>query len=202
MELRFLLAPERLVSQNGRCELECARMSLGDFDSSGRRRPEPVPDGRVLVEADTIIAAIGQRADVPGDADGHIDLSRRGTIGADRNSQVTKIEGVFAAGDAVSGPATVIEAIAQGERAAIAIDRHLRGESLAETILVGAAPPDERERAAEPDEDEGEGEERPRQCMPCLGASLRKTGFAEAELGFDRAGAIAEADRCLHCHRS
>ena len=202
VELRFLLAPERVVSENGRCELECARMSLGDFDSSGRRRPVPVPDGRVLVEADTIISAIGQRASVPEDAEGRLDLSRRGTLGADRNSQMTNVEGVFAAGDAVSGAATVIGAIAQGERAAIAIDRYLRGESLAETILVGAAPADGSERGAEPGEEEGEVEEKPRQCMPCLGASVRKTGFAEAELGFDRAGAIAEADRCLHCHRS
>jgi len=201
VELRSLLAPRR-VSGNGTADgLECTRMALGEFDRSGRRRPEPVPDSSELVEADTIIAAIGQTPDVPEEANGRLVLSRRGTFEVDPNSLATSVEGVFGAGDAVSGPATVIEAIAQGERAAIAVDRYLRGEPLDSIILVGQAPPCPDQASESPDGEEGEVEERPREVVPCLDARARAGNFEEVEIGFDEAAAKCEASRCLHCHR-
>jgi len=197
----LLLAPKR-VTGNGKADgLECTRMALGEFDRSGRRRPEPVPDSTELVEADTIIAAIGQTPDVPEEANGGLALSRRGTFQVDPNSMATSAEGIFGAGDAVSGPATVIEAIAQGERAAIAADRYLRGEPLDSTILVGHAPPCPEQTSESQDGEEGDVEERPREVVPCLDARARAGNFKEVEIGFDEAAAKREAGRCLHCDR-
>jgi len=201
VELTTLLAPKQVAGNGTVSGLECTRMALGEFDRSGRRRPEPVPDSTELVEADTIIAAIGQMPDVPEEATGRLDLSRRGTFQVDPNSLATSIEGVFGAGDAVSGPATVIGAIAQGERAAIAVDRYLRGEPLDSTILVGHAPPCPEETSDSVDAEEGEVEERPREVVPCLDARARAGNFKEVEIGFDEAAAKCEASRCLHCHR-
>jgi hypothetical protein len=113
----------------------------------------------------------------------------------------TSAEGIFGAGDAVSGPATVIEAIAQGERAAIAADRYLRGEPLDSTILVGHAPPCPEQTSESQDGEEGDVEERPREVVPCLDARARAGNFKEVEIGFDEAAAKREAGRCLHCDR-
>jgi len=147
-----------------------------------------------------VIAAVGQTLDLPDDGNGSLKLTRRGTVAVDSNSLRTSIPGVFAAGDAVSGPSTLIEAIAQGERAAIAIDRHLKGEPLDRTILIGYAPPNPAEVAGA--DDQGDVKEMPRAAMPCRPAKERSADFREVELGFDEACAMAEASRCLHCHRS
>ncbi|KPJ64145.1 hypothetical protein AMK68_02235 [candidate division KD3-62 bacterium DG_56] len=202
VELQFLLAPQRVVGSDRATGLECLRMSLGEFDDSGRRRPEPVPGSETVIEADLIITAIGQTSDVPLDDRGGLAVSRRGAIEACANSLVTGADGVFAAGDAVTGPDTVIRAIAQGERAAIAIDRYLRGKTLAEeAILVGHAPPQSSGEATD-EEAEEEIKECPRAIMPCLDVERRTALFAEVAQGFDREQAIAEANRCLHCERS
>jgi NADH-quinone oxidoreductase subunit F len=201
VELRFLLAPQRVAGNGKVSGLECLRMALGEFDAGGRRRPEAVAGSEVVLKANTIIAAIGQSPDVPSNENGSFKVSRRGTIDASVNSLLTTAPDVFAAGDAVTGPATVIQAIAQGERAAVAIDRYLQGHHPdAEVILVGYAPPSGAEAVAE--DDGGDVEEQPRAAMRCLSARKRKTCFAEVELGFNRRAAIAEANRCLHCHRS
>ncbi len=199
IDLRTLLAPKAMAAAGRGKSLECTQMALGEFDSSGRRRPEPVTDSSVKVKADAVIAAVGQTIDLPDDGNGALKLTRRGTIAADRNSLATSMPGVFAAGDAVSGPATLIEAIAQGERAAIAIERYLKGESLDSVIMIGYAPPDPSEVALE---DEDEVKETPRATMPCRPVKERVASFCEVETGFDEACARAEASRCLHCNRS
>jgi len=200
VDLRTLLAPKGMASRGQAKALECIQMALGEFDSSGRRRPEPVEGSGVKVKADTVIAAVGQSIELPDDGNGALKVTRRGTIAADSNSLATSMPGVFAAGDAVSGPATLIEAIAQGERAAIAIDRYLKGEPLDRVILVGHAPPNPAEVAGA--DDEGEVKEMPRAAMRCRPVRERVVDFREVELGFDEACARAEASRCLHCHRS
>jgi len=203
VELKFLLAPQRVVGNGKVTGLECLRMSLEEFDASGRRRPAAVAGSEAVIEADAIIAAIGQAADIPSDSNGGIKLTRRGTIETSRNSLATAMEGVFAAGDAVSGPWTVIQAIAQGERAAVAVDRYLRSEPVDEdVILIGHAPPEGAAGDDGGEAEETEVEERPRMVMPCVGAGERRASFCEVELGFDEKAAISEATRCLHCHRS
>ncbi len=109
--------------------MECLRMELGEPDASGRRRPVPVPGSEFIVQADTIIVAIGNQPNplVPQTAP-EIELGRRGTINADPTTMMTSKPGVFAGGDIVSGAATVISAMGQGKQAALNMHRYLMGE--------------------------------------------------------------------------
>ena len=109
--------------------MECIRMELGEPDSSGRRRPIPIPGSEFTIDVDQVIVAIGTHANplVPSTTK-DLDLNRRGYIVADPETGATSREGVFAGGDIVTGAATVIEAMGAGKRAARAIDAYLRGE--------------------------------------------------------------------------
>jgi NADH-quinone oxidoreductase subunit F len=122
--------PAKIVVENGQMVgVECMKMELGEPDDSGRRRPLPIDGSEYVVPLDTLIIAIGEDADISYLGDGHgLDISRWNTIVADENLCTTNIEGVFAGGDVVTGPKTVIEAIAAGKNAAISIDHYLRGE--------------------------------------------------------------------------
>lgn len=123
----FLNGPVEVMSENGRVSgLKCEVMKLGEVDASGRRSPEPTGETCVF-EADTIVAAIGQQLDL-----GNIDVeqTKRRTIAVDGKTYRTSVPGVFAGGDAVSGPKIAIEAIAQGKQAAIVIDAYLDGEDV------------------------------------------------------------------------
>ena len=109
--------------------MECIRMELGEPDASGRRRPVPVKGSEFIIPADTIIVSIGNRPNplVP-QTSPDIQVSRHGTIVADLETMATSKPGVFAAGDIVSGAATVISAMGQGKKAARSIHRHITGE--------------------------------------------------------------------------
>jgi NADPH-dependent glutamate synthase beta subunit-like oxidoreductase/NAD-dependent dihydropyrimidine dehydrogenase PreA subunit len=193
----FLATPTRVSGADGRVTgLECLRMELGEPDESGRRRPVPIPGSEFTVEADTVIVAIGQVLKagswkpVLSPVEG---LEAGNWIIADPLTLVTDVAGVFAGGDAVTGPATVIEAIAAGKRAAESIGRYLRGENLA----AGRAlwPPDTSDiEYYTPPVVELEA----RAQMPSLPVAERK-GFAEINLGFSEEEAVAEASRCLSC---
>ncbi|HIC94943.1 MAG TPA: FAD-dependent oxidoreductase, partial [Anaerolineae bacterium] len=109
----FLASPVRVLGEKGRVVgLECVRMELGEPDESGRRRPIPIPGSEFTVEADTVIVAIGQAVDASFLEAGGWELGRGGRIAVDPLTLATGVPGVFAGGDAVTGPATVIEAIA------------------------------------------------------------------------------------------
>ncbi|GAH61717.1 unnamed protein product, partial [marine sediment metagenome] len=137
---------------------------------------------------DTIIAAIGQRPGIPGRF--NLSLGRGNIIEVDPDTLATSREGVFAGGDVVSGPASVIEAIADGRQAAISIDRYLGGEGEIDETL---APPEE---AVVPLE---EAEEEPRIEVSTLPVAERLKGFSQVELGLSEEMAIKEAERCLRC---
>jgi len=185
----FLATPTRVLGADGRVtSLECLRMELGEPDESGRRRPVPIPGSEFAVEADTVIVAIGQ-----GLAIGYWRLDIGDWIAADPVTLRTNLEGVFAGGDAVTGPATVIEAIAAGKRAAESIGRYLRGEDLAAGRTLWPPDTDGIEYYTPP---VVESEARAR--MPRLPVVERK-GFAEISLGFSEEEAVAEAERCLSC---
>lgn len=127
-----LTNPVRIVTRNGKMiGVECIKMELGQPDESGRRRPVPVEGSQFVIDLDTLIIAIGEDADISflGDASG-IEVTKWGTIVADQQLAKTSLEGVFSGGDVVTGPKTVIDAIAAGKRAAVSIDRYLRGEPL------------------------------------------------------------------------
>lgn len=107
--------------------IKCLRMELGEPDSSGRRRPVAVPGSEFTIEADTVVLAVSQGPNplVPSTTPG-LETGRHGNIAADPETCATSLPGVYAAGDIVSGGATVIEAMGLGKKAAAAIDRFLR----------------------------------------------------------------------------
>jgi len=111
--------------------MECIKMELGEPDASGRQRPVPMKGSEFVLEVDTVIVAIGNRPNplVPQTMPG-LDTSKHGTIIVDENTMATSVPGVFAAGDIVSGAATVISAMGQARTAAASIDHYLRGEPL------------------------------------------------------------------------
>jgi NADH-quinone oxidoreductase subunit F len=188
VDIQFLVAPSQVTRDNGRLRLECRRMELGRVDASGRRRPEPVPGSEFILEFDTVIAAVGQMPDA---ARFGLPTGRGNTLQVDPDTLATPREGVFAGGDVVTGPASVIEAIAQGRQAAISIDRYLGGEGDIEEKL---APPDDL--TSLPGIEEGE---KYRPDMPLLLREERLRGFAEVEKGYSADVAREEAGRCLRC---
>jgi len=114
VQIQYLVAPKRIVSKDGKLKgVECIRMELGEPDETGRRMPIPIAGSEFFQAADFVIPAIGQRSDISFlRADS---ISERGTIYCNRDGQVKEYEGVFAAGDAVSGASTVVESMASGK---------------------------------------------------------------------------------------
>jgi NADH-quinone oxidoreductase subunit F len=188
VEVHFLAAPSRIISQDGRLELECLQMRLGEVDASGRPRPEPIEGSEFVLSFDTIIAAIGQRPEIP--APFNLTPGRGNTIQVAPDILATSREGVFAGGDAVTGPASVIEAIAHGRQAAISIDKYLGGKGEIDETL---APPEEVVAPL------GEPVEGRRIEVPALLVAKRLKGFSQVELGLSEEMAIKEAERCLRC---
>jgi len=129
IKITYLFSPKKITRENGKLKLECLRMQLADVDRSGRRGVVSVPNSEVTFTADTIIVAIGQEID----RDFGIDIKQisKKTLAAD-------INGVFAGGDFVKGPSSVIEAIADGRRAAGSIDKYLGGNGIVEQALSSA----------------------------------------------------------------
>ncbi|MFQ6099015.1 MAG: FAD-dependent oxidoreductase, partial [Armatimonadota bacterium] len=131
VRIEYLVAPVRIIGENGYVTgVELQRMELGEPDESGRRRPVPIEGSEFTVEVDMILPAIGQEPDANWIPDGLEADSRWGTLKVDDLTLETNIPGVFAGGDLVRGPDTVIWAIAQGKEAAVSIDRYLRGEDI------------------------------------------------------------------------
>ncbi len=197
VKLSLLTSPVSVASAGGRVTgVVCQKMELGEPDESGRRRPEAVEGSGFTIEADTVILAIGQEVDHSGLAD-FLELSRWGTIAADQRTLATSKDGIFAGGDCETGPATVVEAIAAGRRAAVAIDAYVTGRDPDEACASPAASLKRRrpklfDIGAKPLSDD-------KRChMPEL-AVAERNNFDEIELGFDEAAARTEAARCLQC---
>ena len=189
VKIEFLAAPTRIERKNAAVELTCIRMELGGADSSGRRRPVPVNGSEFSLLFDTVIAAIGQ---VPEASDKFgLPLERGNVFQVDPDNLATAREGVFAGGDAVTGPATVIEAIAAGRQTATSIDKYLGGGG---TIDETLAAPEVLEALPEIEE-----EERHRILVPTLSLGDRLCGFNNVELSLSKEKAVEEAKRCLRC---
>ncbi len=194
----FLTVPVEVIGEKGHVTaLRCLRAELVPDDKSGRMRPVPIEGSEYDMGADAIIAAIGQRVDVDCVKGGLCDLewSRRNTIGVNMVSMETSEPGVFAAGDAVTGPATVVEAIGGGKRAAEAIDRYLSGIPQPEMPPV----PVRRDRTANLEVPASTKMALKRPEMPLLNIDRRRTTFQQVELGYDENAVREEARRCLRC---
>jgi len=187
----YLAVPIRVMSVDGKLKVEFVRMELGKVDESGRRRPIPIEGSEFTGEYDLMIKAIGEQPQVP---DRYmLSVGRGGRLEVDADTLVTSREGVYAGGDVVTGPASVIEAIAAGRQAAISIDKYLGGRGDIDEVL---APPEEEVAAFDIEEVEGYKYRLPIKILP---ANERIKGFAQVELGFDEEKAIEEAKRCLRC---
>jgi formate hydrogenlyase subunit 6/NADH:ubiquinone oxidoreductase subunit I len=196
INIHYLAAPVRVVEETGKVAgMECIKMELGEPDASGRRRPVPVEGSEFVLDVDMIIPAIGQRPDLDflnGDKD--IQTTKRNTLDVDPITNATSITGIFACGDAVSGPATVVEAIGDGAKSAIAIDCYLSGKKM--DTLEEILP---MENVAFEDLDISDYEEAKRAKMSHLSVKERVKGFEECALGFSEEECIAEAKRCFNC---
>ncbi len=197
-------------------------MRLGDADESGRRRPVPIEGSEFFAAADAVIPSIGQAPDLSFlPADMKLELARWGALKVDRNTLCTNIPWIFAGGDFVTGPTTVIDAIAAGRRGAIAIDKYLRkdtsrveipDERLEVVFRVERGPRimihssvevrDEKRDADQTPKmaDREEAVElKPRSPVQLLPLEDRITGFEEIEIGYTEEQAREEARRCLRC---
>ena len=193
IKIQFLSTPVKILTKGASVSgIRCVKMKLGALDASGRRRPIPIPDSEYDTKVDTVIVAIGQTVDPKGIVSG-LDLTQWGTVAVDPTTFQTSKKGVFAGGDVVTGPSTVVEAVGAGKEAAISIDRFLSGEDLDTGRSLEPTPVPE-------DQINREGiEAAPRVAMPMLSLASRKSSFEEVELGFDEKRAIAEAGRCMSC---
>jgi len=189
IEIIYLAAPSKVTRDNNKLKLESIRMELGEPDASGRRRPVPVEGSEFSTEMDTLIAAIGQRTDVP---EGYqVELGRGNVLKVDDSMQTSR-QGVFSGGDCVSGPATFIEAIAAGRKAASSIDRYLGGDGDISESLVSASESTEWPEDILPEEKMA--------VFSHLPPAERVKSFDEVELNVDPDIAVAESLRCLQCH--
>ncbi|MGE5189020.1 MAG: FAD-dependent oxidoreductase [Gemmatimonadota bacterium] len=194
--IEYLVAPTEIVSENGKMKaVRLARMRLGERDASGRRSPVPVAGSEFLMELDSLLPAISQDPDLSflREGDG-IGLSRGKTVAIDDETFMTGKKGVFACGDAVTGPADVTTAMAAAGIAAESIHRYLRGEAPAReyrpvlpSVVVEPVKLGEEMAAVS----------RPR--MPKIPLARRRTTFDEVELGYSEDAAMEEAKRCLRC---
>jgi NADH-quinone oxidoreductase subunit F len=197
IKIHFLSTPVSIIGNEGRVTgLKCVRMELKEFDQSGRRTPYIIEGSENLIEIDTVIEAIGQRADTSFIKDDEIQMGRGGAIVVDQRTLATRRKGIFAGGDIATGPQTVIEAIAAGQRAASSIRRYLEGKELSplierngyDPIVVSSIPPSDEETKT-----------KPRIRAAEIDVYKRKTSFMEVKLAYSPEEAMAEASRCLRC---
>jgi heterodisulfide reductase subunit A len=195
VKFHFLVAPTQIIGEESKMKIiECLRMELGESDASGRRRPVPVQGSEHTYEADTVIAAIGQLPETSCLPSILLDERAR-AISVDSLTLETKISGVFAGGDIVTGPASIIEAIGAGKRAAVSIDRYLNGEDLRngreEEIEETTWVKDWEKITKKPE----------RYTAPHIDIGRQKVSFEESEKLLAKIKEVAtfEARRCLEC---
>jgi heterodisulfide reductase subunit A-like polyferredoxin len=195
VQITYLSAPQEILVQDGKVVgLRCIRMELSEPDSSGRKRPIPVPGSEYEIEIDQLIPAIGQRPDLSAleDITG-LTYTRWGTTEVDAITYATEQEGVFAGGDLQTGPWVVIGAIGAGKEAAESIFRYIEKHDMA----AGREPVVNENPVYRPIPEDEPIVERAR--MPELAVDKRKGNFDEVELGYAEAQGRAEAARCLNC---
>ena len=196
IHIHELTAPTRVLSQEDKVSgLELIRMELGEFDKSGRKSPRQIKGSEYSVACDSVIQAIGQRPDTGFVEKYGIKIGMGRTITADSRTLATDRPGVFAGGDAVSGPWTVIEAIAAGQRASSSIKRYLQGKELGPRV-------DRQDQEAfliPRPEDVEDIKEKPRITISELHPGKRTTSFKEVNMGYTAQEAMSEASRCLRC---
>jgi len=194
VELIEMVAPVKFIgSKNGAVtKIECVKMKPADFDSRGRRKSVPIDESNFFIDVDTVIPAISQYSDLPFIKKTEISTTKWGNFVIDTDTMMTTMNGVFAGGDVARGPDTVIQAIADGKKAAESIDKFLGGSG-----VLNKGFPIEINNIG----DQDEVSELKRFPIETLELEKRKGSFEEVNLGYHKLRAIAEAMRCLHCDR-
>ena len=199
IQFHFLTDPVGVLGPDHVTGVECHLQKLGAFDASGRRRPVPIEEteyegAEFVLDADVFIPAIGQTPEVEcmKDGGGTLGANRDGTVTVGANLATTR-ERVFAAGDLALGPATVIEAVAQGNRVAVAVDAYLKGQSVERPKFITAF----REVPQVFNLEDYAEAKRP--VMRELPVGERIRNFEEVEAGLDEQKAREECKRCLRC---
>lgn len=200
--LETLISPIGIETVSGRVSgMRCIRNELGEPDQSGRRRPVAVTGSEFVIPCDTIIPAIGQKTDlswatgIPG-----LEISKTGRVTANPDTLQTSIESLFSGGDMVTGPATVIEAVAQGRKAARGIDGFINGTLTDQPEPVPEALDSKNQVQAEDYNDIPEKTARiPREKPAQANPELRVQSFTEVENTLSEEQALKEAERCLNC---
>jgi putative selenate reductase len=192
--LKELASPTRIILKEGKvAALECIRNELGEVGEDGRRRPVPIEGSEFQIEADAIIVAIGQMPDISFLQGSSISLRKNGTIAADPQTCLTGEAHTYAGGDVVRGPSTIIEAIADGRRAAEAICQELGIETVLPSVVLPRLSEEEmvslkRTRARK------EPQNRAAMLPP-----ERRGGFDLVEETLTEGAALSEATRCMQC---
>ena len=193
MKFLFLLAPQEILGKDGHVTgVRCIRMKLGPPDESGRRQPIRIEGSEIVVESDTVIVAIGETPDISF-MPRNVKIAKEGTLDVNSSTLETTVSGVFAGGDAVHGPVSVIQAVEMGRKAAVSIDKYLGGDGNIDESLV------EKESLSAWLGREENFADKTRVSMPCLSLKERHGNFALVELGYSKQEAIEEAKRCLQC---
>lgn len=200
IKIETLVAPTGVLSQNGKLTgLRCIRNTLGEPDSSGRRRPVPIANSEFEIKLDTLIVAISESSDT--DCLGVASSMRietddkTGTVVVNAETLCTNRPGVFAGGDIVTGPNTIVDAIAAGKKVAVMIDRYVRGEPLKQPASFRLP----RVYVEPVEVDPEEISKTSRVETPRADVVWRKRGFAEVEMALTVEEATCEARRCLRC---
>jgi len=189
VQIEYLAAPVSIAQKNGALAVTFGRMELGPPDAGGRPTPNPVAGSEFTNMFDSVITAVGQVA--VGTASFGVALSGGDLIRTDARTLATDQAGIYAGGDVVSGPASIIEAIAHGRRAAESIDTFLGGSGNIDQAL---APAEEQILVVD-----YQAPEQARVTMPCISLDERTCSFAAVETGLSEDLAIKEAERCRGC---
>jgi pyruvate/2-oxoglutarate dehydrogenase complex dihydrolipoamide dehydrogenase (E3) component len=196
IEMKELVAPVAVLAKDGKLTgVRLIRNELGDQDASGRPRPVPVKGSEFEVPLDTLVVAISEQPEVE-DIEG-LRTTRWGTIEANPESLAAGRPGVFSGGDVARGPTGVIEAIADGKRAALMIDRYLTGRQM--KLIKKVKLPSvyiEPATANEDDESESVVERAVEEKVP---VAKRRGNFVEVDMCLSLQAATDEARRCLRC---
>lgn len=186
----YIAPVEIIVNQEGRMEgVRCIRMAKGEFDNTARRKPVPIEGSEFIMDANTLLIAIGAQGEVEGFDE--IETTKWKTFKVNPETLETSLDGVFAGGDCIHGPDTVIQSIADGRKAALNIDKYLGGNQ----IEIEKAQEQKERRYFSPIIEH----EQKRLVIPLLDPQERKKGFWEIELPFDEYTCQQEALRCLRC---
>ncbi|HEX9117846.1 MAG TPA: FAD-dependent oxidoreductase [Anaerolineae bacterium] len=193
IQFHYLVNPVRVLGDAAVTGLVIQRQRLGEFDNSGRRRPAPIEGDEYTLDVDVVIPAIGQTTDLSWlREDGKIEATRASTFAVNEAFGTTQ-PGIFACGDAVSGPATVIQAVAQGNQVAVAVDQWLKTGEMIRPVFN----PERTDVPQLYDLDAYADARRPQ--TPELSVAERRESFCEVEQVLDEQAAREEAKRCLRC---